>query len=103
MKNIEAMKIIDEYETRANEPTGYMVAFERREHGMLCSDHFPDKHAGEQLIETEEEAWELAKRFDDATGSDCVNIDVRDQSSMPVDGYKTKKLSVYPPHVDTFK
>lgn len=94
MKNIEAMKIIDEHETRINEPTGYMVSFERREHGVLRSNYFPDKHAGEPLIKTEEEAWELAERFDNATS--YVNIYVVDQRFVPVDGYKLKELNRYP-------
>ena len=96
MKNAIAMRIIDEHETRINEPTGYMVSFERREHGVLRSDYFPDKHAGEPLIKTEEEAWELAKRFDEATSDDYVNIYVINQSFVPVNKYDLKKLNRYP-------
>lgn len=96
MKNIEAMEIINEYENRANEPIGYMVSFERTERGMLYRDHFPDKHAGESLIKIEEEAWELAERFNNATSDDYVNIYVTDQRFVPVDGYDLKKLNRYP-------
>lgn len=56
MKIKDALDII-------GEPSGYMVSFEWCGDGMLRSDHFPDKHAGESLIDTEEEAWILANKF----------------------------------------
>lgn len=96
MKMDEAMEIIDEHEARINEPVGYMVSFERMERGMLISGYFPDKHAGEPLITIEEEAWDLAKRFNAATCDDYVNIYVMDQRFVPVGGYKSKELSIYP-------
>ena len=67
--------------------SGYMVHFELVEGSVLKSDHFPDKHAGEKLIESEESAWELADKFARATGSDYINIYVVDERWRPVAGY----------------
>ena len=86
MKFQEALDIINKKEK------GYMVSFEVLERGMLRSDHFPDKHAGELLIPTEEEAWILAEKFANSTGSDVVNIYVIDNTFSPVKGYDKKKL-----------
>jgi len=55
MTNNEDVKITDGNKGQK----GFMVDFEHRTNGMLISGHFPDKHAGEPLIKTEEEAWEL--------------------------------------------
>jgi hypothetical protein len=92
MTTAEAHRIIDKFERK-----GFMVSFERkgRGKGMLFSDHFPDKHLGEPLIETEEEAWEWAKRFSSATNDDYVNIYVVDINFNPVPGYSDKKLKPY--------
>ena len=95
MKLNNALKIIHDYEERQKQPTGYMVSFEVRERSILRSDHFPDKHAGEQLIETEEEAWELAMRFHKAAGNDYVNIYVTDQDFNPVKNYNEKRMNRY--------
>lgn len=93
MKLKDAMEIIDKKEE------GFMVGFELREGGMLKSDNFPDKHAGEDLIPTEAEAWELAERFARATGNDVVNIYVKDNKFNPVQGYTSKKIRHYIPSV----
>ena len=88
MKYYEALKIINE-----GLNPGFMVHFEWKKGGMLYSDYFPDKHAGEKLIESEEEAWELAKRFARKTVGKCVNIYVIKGSDFtPVDGYKNKEI-----------
>ncbi len=84
MKLKNVMEIIDQ-----------KVSFEKRESGLLKSDHFPDMHAGENLLKTKEEAWELAERFAKATGEDYVNIYVVDQTFSPVNGYAKKKLKAY--------
>lgn len=88
MKMKDAMAIIDIAES------GFMVTFEKVEGesgGILASDHFPDKHAGEPLIKTEHEAWELANRFARATHPDkIVNIYVIEQDFVPVKGYAGK-------------
>lgn len=86
MKFEEAMKIID------NKSKGYMVSFERVEGSVLASDHFPDKHGGETLIETEAEAWRWASKFALATYGKCVNIYVTDDTFSPVKGYCEKKI-----------
>ena len=97
MKFKDALKIIYDSEEPPKQPTGYMVSFEVREHGILRSDHFPDKHAGEQLIKTEDEAWELAMRFHKAAGDDYVNIYVTDQDFHPVKNYNEKRMNKWPP------
>lgn len=87
MKFQEAIEIIN-----GKENQGYMVSFEKKEGGMLRSDYFPDKHAGEVLIKTEEEAWELAKRFASKTKGKCVNIYVIGSNFVPVIGYEMKRI-----------
>ena len=85
MKMGEAMKIID----KEFESEGFMVYFEKCGDGMLRSDYFPDKHAGEPLIETEKEAWLLAKKFANRMKGKVVNLYVIDQTFHPVLGYRT--------------
>lgn len=87
MQYREALRIINEGLNR-----GFMVSFEWKNGCVLVSDHFPDKHAGEKLIETEEEAWELARRFAAQTVGKCVNIYVTKQDFTPVEGYRTKYM-----------
>lgn len=89
MKFKEALDIINIKEK------GYMVSFEVRKNGVLGSDYFPDKHANELLIPTEEEAWNLAERFANATGSEVVNLYVIDHTFSPVKGYTNKILKKY--------
>lgn len=84
----EAMQIIE----REPEPPGYMVSFERVEGMFLASDHFPDKHQGEPLIPTEEEAWDLAQRFAAKTVGRCVNIYVVAHDFHPVPGYRDRMI-----------
>lgn len=86
MKLKEALEIINKNEK------GYMVSFEVRGGGVLRGDHFPDKHAGEPLIETEGEAWELAEKFAKSTGNEVFNIYVIDHNFCPVKGYSNKKF-----------
>lgn len=88
MKLEEAMRII-------NATPGYMVSFEINDGYFLKSDHFPDKHAGEELIATQKEAWDLAEKF----ASKCknaVNVYVTDSNFIPVTGYQHKILKNYP-------
>lgn len=87
MKLQEALDIINK--KREN---GFMVSFEVRKGHGLTSDHFPDKHAGEPLIPTEEEAWNLAKRFAKTTESNIENIYVIDSNFRPVKGYENMRL-----------
>ena len=89
MKYEKAMAIIN----TKRQPKGYMVSFEKVNGGILASDHFPDKHAGEPLIKTESEAWTLAQKFANATEpEEYVNIYVIDDNFNPVNKYfeKTK-------------
>ena len=95
MKMQDAMKVIKDYNKTKNEPPGFMVSFEKKENSMLRSDHFPDKHADEPLIESVEEAWNLAKRFGEATSDDFVNIYVIDQTFSPVSGYNKRMIKRY--------
>ena len=88
MKLTEAMKIIEGGE-KEKEP-GYMIDFEKVVGGMLHSGHFPEP--GEPLIETEEEAWELAKRFAAQTKGRYVNIYVIGSDFCPVKGYEKKMI-----------
>jgi len=88
MKMCEALDII----LNKKENKGYMVSFEKVKGCMLLAEHFPDKHAGEPLIETEERAWKLARMFADATWGECVNIYVMDHNFHPVPGYQFHKI-----------
>jgi hypothetical protein len=83
----EAREIIE-----GEDESGYMVSFEKVEGGVLISDYFPDKHAGEPLIETETEAWLLANKFARKTHRKCVNIYVINQDFAPVAGYKNRMI-----------
>ena len=87
MRMAEAMKII-----QGEEEGGYMVSFEWKEGGMLRSDHFPDKHAGEPLIPTEQEAWMLATEFARKMRGKVVNLYVLRANFSPVDGYRTRYI-----------
>ncbi len=52
---------------RISNKRGYMVSFQRIEGRMLVGDYFPNKHAGENLISTREQAWEYCQAFAKAT------------------------------------
>ena len=71
---------------------GYMVSFGWVEGSCLRLDFFPDKHAGEDLIPTEEEAWLLAERFAEKTKGRAVNIYVMDATFSPVAGYEDRSI-----------
>lgn len=89
----EELKITGKNEERK----GFMVDFEHRIHEtLLRSSHFPDKHAGEPLIETEDEAWELARKFAEILPQDYVNIYVIKEDFRPVDDYEEKILRKFP-------
>lgn len=59
---------------------------------FLCSDCFLERD--EEPIKTEEEAWELARKFAGATTT-CVNIYVVDENYSPVSGCFSKMLKPY--------
>jgi len=85
MKMAEAMEII-------NNAPGFMVHFNRIEGNCLTGDHFPDGRAGEDLIETEEEAWDLANKFAASTKGKCVDIYVIRPNYTPVKDYKSRGI-----------
>jgi len=87
MQMHEAMQIIN------GEPTGYMVHISRRDGRFLRSEYFPDKLLGEPLIPTEEEAWELAKKFAAKTVGKYVYIYVVDRDYVPVPGYEFRRIT----------
>jgi hypothetical protein len=86
MKMARAQSIID------GKTGGFMVRFEWFLNCMFVEDHFPDKSAGEPLIETEDEAWELARRFAEKTKGECINIHVVDNEFYPVRECGNKKI-----------
>ncbi len=86
MKMGEAIGIIN------MERTGYMVTFEWKQGRMLTGDHFPDKHGGEPLIATEEEAWVLASKFAAATKGRVVNVYVIGSDFAPVPRYRERMI-----------
>lgn len=86
MKMVDAMKVI------YGVPSGYMVSFEWKKGMFLHSDHFPDKYAGESLIETEEEAWKLAVQFAEKTRGKVVNVYVIGRNFAPVAGYRERLI-----------
>ena len=84
MKMSEALEIID------GKPKGFMVHFEVTSGSIAGSNHFPDLHAGEPLIPTEHEAWDLARRFANATGPEYNCIYVIDHRFVPVKDYRRR-------------
>lgn len=85
------MKIKEAKDIINKKSTGFMVHFDWRGDGFLKSDHFPDKHAGEELIPTETEAWLLAIKFSKAMKCEICNVYVVDAVFSPVDDH-IKKL-----------
>ncbi len=69
---------------------GYRVHFEKIDGIMLRTDYFPE--GDEPLIESEGQAWELAKRFASTTKGICVNIYVVGEDWCPVCGYRRKRI-----------
>lgn len=86
MKMSKAMEIIE------GQKAGFMVSLEWKKGGMLYGDYFPDKHAGEELIATEKEAWMFAAEFAKKTVGKAVNIYVINADFTPVDGYRNKYI-----------
>jgi len=92
MKMKDALELIKDIQ---KVETGYMISFEKKEGGMLVSDHFPDKHAGEELIETEYSAWELAKDFAEVSKDKYINIYVVNSSFEPILTYGRRTFNKY--------
>jgi len=85
MKIKDALEIIN-----APDPTGFMVAFEWYGDGILRADHFPDKHGGDDLIETEAEALILAQKFANKMRGKACNLYVIDHNFHPVTGCRDR-------------
>lgn len=88
MRTIEALRIIADGER----PKGYMVHWERKDGNILTSDYFPDKHGGEELIQSEDEAWRLAQKLAAATVGRFVNVYVVDDKFSPVSSYRERMI-----------
>lgn len=86
------MKMRDALDRIEGKTTGFMVSFEWYGDGFLRSDHFPDKHSGEKLISSENEAWELCNKFAQAMKGKVCNLYVIDQNFSPVNGYEARKI-----------
>lgn len=98
MKLKEGMKTIDEGWIRRKK--GYRIQFEKRVGDEWVSEVFPDD--SEKLLNSEISAWEVARRFAQATKSDgtefregdTVNITVVDDLGNPVKFYGTNQPRV---------
>ena len=89
MKMSEAMKIINR-----KIDNGYLVHFEEVvTGGNHFKSYFPDKEAEENLIKTEDEAWDLAKKFAARVTGIYVNVYVVDSNLEPVEHYRNKMLN----------
>ena len=75
---------------------GFAVCFEWIDGGVLRSDHFPDTHptwGREAGIATEEEAWDLARRFAKAMPGRVCNVYViHAHTFTPVGGYQERMI-----------
>ena len=66
--------------------SGFMVHCQKR--SGLITEYFPDTGYGEELIKTEEEAWDLARLFAEKTRGLYINVYVVDSNLIPVDQKK---------------
>jgi len=86
MKLKKAQEII-----KASARDGFIVVFYRfYEPGKTVFDFFPEMD--ESPIKTEDEAWELAKKFAEKTFDYCLDIYVYDENFTPVKEYKKKMI-----------
>ncbi len=93
MKYEDAMRIIED----SKKNSGFRVSFEVRKNGCLRSDHFPE--GDEDVIENEEVAWGLARKFSMADMEwPIVNVYVIYAIDFtPVKGYKGRMFNIHPP------
>ncbi len=86
-------------------PKGFRVRFDRRHEGQWVSESFPSE--GESLFNSDVMAWELARRFAEATGKtttqesegDISEITVVDHTGTPVKFYGTDAVRVLKPRI----
>jgi len=98
MKTKEAMKIINDGWKRRLK--GFRVHFQKRDNSQWITDYFPDKE--QKPLTSEISAWELARRFAEATKSDSpvisegdiINIYVVDDLDNPVSFYGTNEFEI---------
>lgn len=85
MRLVEALAII-----KGRPNLGFMVhCMKRHTSGsILATEYFPDKDAGEELIQTEDEAWDLAEQFAEKTKGEYIDIYVVNSSFTRVDDKK---------------
>ena len=89
MKMQEALDIME----KVPKPAGFMVHFEWAGDGFLRSDYFPDVHAREPPIATEDEAWQMAAKFAAKKRKRCVNVYViRREDFAPVPRYRERMI-----------
>lgn len=75
---------------------GFMVRFDMHVGGLYYGHYFPDKHLGEELISTEEQAWHVAKLFAAATDESYGDIYViKGEDFTPVKDYAKRKLKSF--------
>ena len=87
------MKLVDAVRRFQARP-GFRVSFERRENGLLCPDHTPDRE--EEPFPTKEIAWAFAEYLDRVGSPEIVNIYVVDGAWSPVVGYRDYMKRKYP-------
>ncbi len=92
-KRVQTQQLIAWEENRAQ--VAFRVSFERREGGMLVSDHMPERD--EAAIGTLDEAWTCAERIDRSAPDTIVNIYVVDGLWRPAPGYRSRMLRKHPP------
>ncbi len=93
MKMSEAVEIMG-IERDITSMKGYMVCFTKFcDNKMIHVDHFPEPLSGETLISTEKEAWDLAKKFAEATVGTYYNIYVIDSKFKPVRRYSERMMN----------
>jgi len=101
METKDAMKIISDGWVRRLK--GFRVHLQKRVNSEWITDYFPDKE--QKPFSSETMAWELARRFAEATKSDSpevddgeiVNIYVVDDLDNPVKYYGTNKHMILNP------
>ncbi len=99
MKLKEAMKIIQDGWVRRLK--GYRIHLQKRVNSEWITDYFPDQD--QKPVTSEISAWELARRFAEATKSESaemsdgaiVNIYVVDDLNNPVRFYGTNQNKIF--------
>ena len=91
-REVIIMKMQEAIDIMNDKPKGFMVHFEWRDGKFLRGDYFPDKHAGEQLIESEDEAWRMAEKFAKKMQGKIVNVYVVNSMFCPISNYRERMI-----------